>query len=506
MILMIACAATAFPADWPAFRGNAQRTGYYPGAISIDSIRPLWRETVGCALVSSPVIAGNTLYIGGRDSCIHAYDAGSGTLLWKKQTGGWVDATPLIDGDRLIIGSRDGRMYGMARSTGEIIYTLATGLQLSSPLVCAGKVIAGMGWPEVSIGAWDASLATDTALPLEPAWTIGFTQYSYASPAVLGNKLVTAADNSFLYCMNIDEEGVSWAISTGGGVYLSSPCIDAGDSVIFFAPGNTDPAVYAVDLKDGYVCWRSAGAGVAPLIKQSARREITVTMFQGLLRLTVEDRRKAGERLEAQGWSVPPLVYGPKLAKTTAGADTFFSYGEVKTSSVAIDKKNVYVVQKELGYPMPRFSVLALDKYTGALRWRYSRMAPCVSMGYCSSPVVTDRHAFAGMGQGHFVALSSADGSVAWQDSLDGDILSSPAITSGRLFAATFAGSIYAWQMQEAAPFAGTFMDSSYCYPNPARGAVSHIRIVTASAGELTITIYTMAEKPATFLSRRMAA
>jgi hypothetical protein len=127
-------------------------------------------------------------------------------------------------------------------------------------------------------------------------------------------------------------------------------------------------------------------------------------------------------------------------------------------------------------------------------------------MGYCSSPVVTDRHAFAGMGQGHFVALSSADGSVAWQDSLDGDILSSPAITSGRLFAATFAGSIYAWQMQEAAPFAGTFMDSSYCYPNPARGAVSHIRIVTASAGELTITIYTMAEKPATFLSRRMAA
>src|SRR5271157_1375687 len=95
------CACHA--ADWPAFRGNCARTGFFPGEAGYPSSAPVWRALLGAEIVSSPAVVGNVLYIGARDSCIHAIDCGTGAILWKVKTKGWVDGSPLVDDNRVVV-------------------------------------------------------------------------------------------------------------------------------------------------------------------------------------------------------------------------------------------------------------------------------------------------------------------------------------------------------------------------------------------------------------------
>ena len=70
--------AAASPADWPMFRGNELRSGYYPDPAGYPKKDFLWVKSFGYPVLSSPAVADNILYIGTRDSCIYAMNTTSG--------------------------------------------------------------------------------------------------------------------------------------------------------------------------------------------------------------------------------------------------------------------------------------------------------------------------------------------------------------------------------------------------------------------------------------------
>jgi outer membrane protein assembly factor BamB len=295
--------------------------------------------------------------------------------------------------------------------------------------------------------------------------------------------------------IHLASRAVRWTVATGGGVYLSTPAID--DTTVYFAPGNYDSYVYAIGLKSGTILWKSNGITGDVLKKTGTPSTISPKQFRELLMLSPADRSGALSYYAQHDIFVPLL--GDKQSalskKTTAPSDTVFLYGETKTSSVAVDNQSVYVIQKKLGHPKPLFTLLALDKRTGKEKWRFSEMRSCVKLGYASSPAVTKSMVFFGWGEGKAYGLSAQTGEKLWEDSLHGDIISSPSIAANKLYFATMDGYIYCYNLTGTMP-GENFQKSTYCYPNPARGGESNIQVYVTRPGRMDLVIYNAAERP----------
>jgi outer membrane protein assembly factor BamB len=505
-------AIISFAADWPTFRGNMQRTGYYSEPAGIPKKKPLWVANIGSALVSSPAVADNTLYIGGRDSCLYAIEAGTGKVLWKKETEGWVDSSPLLNDGKIFVGSRDGTIYAFDPNGNESLQ-MEAGLQLSSPAMMSnGMVITGMGPPYNGLSVFRPEKSMGMSKTI-PEWSITFDQMSYSSPAVLGQAVVLGASDSKLYMIDAGAGAIRWSLKTEGGVYLSSPAIDKETARVYFAPGNSDRNIYAVDLLTGKTLWKNEGAPNKSLNKKLSEAAIPPETMMELLRFKPEYRQKIISQL------LKKTGRQSGLAKKASGnaLDSWIPLGDMKTSSVAIAPDMVYVIQKALGLQerqisgvndqvyMPKFTLLALDKDSGQEVWRFSEMRSCIKLGYCSSPVVTKQSVIFGWGEGMVYALDRKTGALQWSDTLAGDIISSPAIANGNLYVATMEGNLYCYNLSGTS--AGLdFQRSTYCYPNPARKGVSHIQVYVQREAALDMTVYNITERPVFRETRRLSA
>ncbi|MEE8418678.1 MAG: PQQ-binding-like beta-propeller repeat protein [Dehalococcoidales bacterium] len=100
----------------------------------------LWTYQLGSSSSNSPVISGDTLYIG-ADWKLVAIDIPSQEKLWEFETGGTVRSTPALVGDTIFVGSEDGRLYALDAATGEKRWDYLTGDKItSSPAVANGIV------------------------------------------------------------------------------------------------------------------------------------------------------------------------------------------------------------------------------------------------------------------------------------------------------------------------------------------------------------------------------
>lgn len=512
-LLLLVLVMMSPAADWPAFRGNMQRTGYCSDPVGLPEKKPRWTVKLGCGFVSSPAVVDNTLYIGGRDSCVYAIEAATGKVRWKKKTGGWVDSSPLLYDSKVFVGSRDGTIYAFDVK-GEELLRMDAGLQLSSPAMTAnGMVISGLGPPNNGFSVYPATnQGLGKNARATPTWTIGLDQMSYSSPSVFGQAAVMGASDGRFYMVNTDTRKIIWSLKTGGSVYLSSPAIDKEESQVFFAPGNSDRNVYSVDLLSGKVLWKSEGLAARGLDKQLQESPIPPETMVGLLRFKPESRQKIiAQKLKKTGRQ-------SGLAKTLSNnASGWIPLGDMKTSSVAISPDMVYVIQKALGLQektvagvmdqvyKPQFTLLALDKASGKEVWRFSELRGCVQLGYCSSPIVTDHSVFFGWGEGMVYSLDRKTGALQWSDTLSGDVISSPAIADGSLYVATMSGDLYSFKLLDTPPGLD-FQRSTFCYPNPARGSVSNIQVYVERAGKLSMTLYNIAERPVFHVDENLQA
>ncbi len=98
----------------------------------------LWTYKLDGPSSNSPVISGDTLYIGSRWKLV-AIDIRSQEKLWEFETGGTVRSTPALVGNTVFVGSEDGRIYALDAATGEKRWDYLTGDKItSSPAVVNG--------------------------------------------------------------------------------------------------------------------------------------------------------------------------------------------------------------------------------------------------------------------------------------------------------------------------------------------------------------------------------
>ena len=91
---------------------------------------------------SSPAVADQALVIGGRDKLLHALDPQTGQLLWTVAAGARVDSSPVIAGEYLYVGAD--ALLALALASGAEVWRFETGEALAaSPAVAAGRLVIG---------------------------------------------------------------------------------------------------------------------------------------------------------------------------------------------------------------------------------------------------------------------------------------------------------------------------------------------------------------------------
>lgn len=475
--------------NWPAFRGGMNRSGFSSEQVGKPSARPLWVDTLGCAVASSPGIVDGVVYVGGRDGAVYALHAKTGRVKWRKQVDPdlWFDASPLVHNGMVFIGSSSSNLWILDKERGEVVGTMRAGMPLASPAVIDGATILA------SLGAQDKDLAAFSFRTMRETWRVALNRLSCSSPAVQGNICVCAITDGTLYGIDIDTRSERWAVKTGGGAFVATPAIDKNS--VFFAPGNYDRNIYSVKLSDGDLEWKTAPdrSGMLPGDTIAGSNRLPADVFVKMLRLSPEHQRAAFLQLQGSGIDIPKGILQKSQRREAADTGEFYAYGEMKTSSVAVGHGNVFVVQKELGYPKPRFTLFALDKTSGQVSWKYSELRSSVPEGYCSSPVIANGKVFFGWGEGAAYAMDAATGELLWKDSLAGDIISSPAIADGVLYFVTVEGVMYAYDLN-GTPNPTTFTDGTYCYPNPAKSK-SLIQYFMMKPGAVEVRIFDASER-----------
>ncbi|MES2071070.1 MAG: PQQ-binding-like beta-propeller repeat protein [Pseudomonadota bacterium] len=209
-------------------------------------------------LKSSPVVAGETVYIGSADKHLYAIDVDSGKLKWKFATGDKIRATPLVMEQQVCVGSWDHFFYCVDRLSGTELWRYDSKKAIQASAAFAdGKIIFGGRNPKL--------FALDAASGKE-RWATRYKDGSWVESSAIVNQdilYVGSSDSFKLSAFSVATGEELWNFNTGGWTWMS-PLLD--DGVIYIgsigarASYQADTLLrsgfYAVDATSGKLLWQ----------------------------------------------------------------------------------------------------------------------------------------------------------------------------------------------------------------------------------------------------------
>jgi len=332
-LLLASALPLAHALEAPAlFRGDAAHTGVYAAPATPPAGRLKWRFHTEGAIVASPAVAGDSVYVGSADHLVHAIDRATGAERWKFPTHGRVSSSPAVAGGTVYVASYDGKLYAIDAATGRQKWVFATegerrfaaphlhGAEpdaelmpdvfdffLSSPTVAGDTVYFGSGDRHVyALAAADGTLR----------WKVATKEVVHASPAVAEGLVVVGDWDSTLLALDAATGAERWRFQAGRDDkihnqqgFQSSPAI--ADGRVFV--GCRDSHLYAVDLRTGAPRWNYS-TGASWVISSPAVRDGRVyfaTSDTGLfIALDAQTGQKVFE-VDNHHW---PMFSSPALA------------------------------------------------------------------------------------------------------------------------------------------------------------------------------------------------
>jgi len=331
------------------FRADAHHGGVYPGAGVAVLHGVKWSFRTGGAVISTPVVAGGTVYFGSSDHNLYALAAPSGALRWKFATGGRVTSSPAIAGGRVYFGSFDSNLYALDAASGTLLWKFATegerrfsgrhlhgaepaaevmpdpfDVFLSSPVVVAGLVYFGSG--DGQVYALDAASG---AL----RWKFHTGNVVHASPAIDAGTLYVGSWDGFFYALDAASGKERWRFKTGedpnisNQVGIQSSAVVA-DGVVYF--GCRDSHLYALDAASGAQRW-AFSTGSSWVVSSPAVRDGKVYFATSDSGLVQALDARTGSALFALAFNRWPFFSSPSLA------GNFLYIGSEQGKLLAID-------------------------------------------------------------------------------------------------------------------------------------------------------------------------
>lgn len=273
--------------EWPMFHRDPPHRGHAPEVTLEPPLRELWTYATKGPIMASPVVVGDTVFVGSRDHRLYALDAARGAQLWTYATGDRVESTPAVVGGRVFFGSHDGKVYCLDASDGRSLWQRDVHAPIRSSCTMAenrvyvgnrnGMVICldansgavlweGQTRGEVSAvpavddgrvvaGSWDGGIYAFDAASGENLWRHQTEGPVASSVAIDSGVVYCGSDDAYLYALDIKDGHVFWHVHLGGSV-RSSPAVTAERVVV----GCVDGKLYAMTTGDGDPVWTAQTA------------------------------------------------------------------------------------------------------------------------------------------------------------------------------------------------------------------------------------------------------
>jgi outer membrane protein assembly factor BamB len=221
-----------------------------------------WRKTIG-ASETSPLLVGNSLYVGDWNGRIWALDARSGRTKWVSGSHGPIKGALAYADGRLYAGSYDGHVYCIGAAHGRLIWKAHAQGRLygharfySTPAVAYGRVY---------IGGTDGKVYSFGATSGKIRWSHSTGGYVYASPAIWNQEVLVGSYSKKFFALDAATGSVKWTFKTSSPISGSATVI--GD-VVYFATlgGKKRGATYALNARTGKLLWTYPDGKYTPAV------------------------------------------------------------------------------------------------------------------------------------------------------------------------------------------------------------------------------------------------
>lgn len=246
---------------------NAKHGGGEVAAFSAGVGKIRWRKAIG-ASETSPLLVGNSLFVGDWNGRIWALDARSGRTKWVSGSHGPIKGAIAYSDGRLYVGSYDGHVYCIGAVHGRLIWKAKGQPRLyghtrfySTPAVAYGRVY---------IGGTDGKIYSYGATSGKLRWSHGTGGYVYASPAIWNQLVLIGSYSKKFYALNAATGVEAWHFTANGPISGSATVI--GDVVYFATLGKKlKGRTYALNARTGKLLWSYPDGKYTPAVADKDR-------------------------------------------------------------------------------------------------------------------------------------------------------------------------------------------------------------------------------------------
>jgi outer membrane protein assembly factor BamB len=232
-------------------------------ALDADSGKMLWKRRIGRLNASSPAYHRHRLYIVNLvPGHVIKLDARTGRVLWKHSLPGRAESSPLVVGNTVYLGCEDDKLYALSTRNGHVRWATTLGGPVkSAPAYRRGVLFVGdYGGYMNAVKAKNGHLLWQTGSLGQGFGTSG---EFYSTPAVAYGRVYAGNNDTRVYSFDQKDGTLAWSYSTGGYVYSGPVVANTSHTGPTVYIGSFDGNVYALNAKSGEPRWiHSAGGPV----------------------------------------------------------------------------------------------------------------------------------------------------------------------------------------------------------------------------------------------------
>jgi outer membrane protein assembly factor BamB len=201
-----------------------------------------WEFNTDGKIWTSPVVEDGVIYISNYEKKLFAVSMDSGTQIWSAELPSSIASSPSVSADSIFVGTFDNRLYALDKTNGSVKWDFQGGNWFwSTPVVQGGTVYAG---------CLDNKIYAVNADTGKEEWQFVADAPIVSNPVLADNLVIVASQAGDLYVLESDSGNLVRSINIGSAV--KAPLLVDGNMVYVHAG---DFCVYGVDIETGQKVW-----------------------------------------------------------------------------------------------------------------------------------------------------------------------------------------------------------------------------------------------------------
>jgi outer membrane protein assembly factor BamB len=250
------------PLPCNASGGKGHLVAYWAGSGNVRWSRPLGPSE------TSPVVVGDSVYVGDWDGYVYAFSAHTGRLWWKFKADGKIKGGVAVAGGRVYFGTYGSSVYAVSAITGKEIWRSSAQSRLGS----SGHFYAtpAVAYGRVYVGATDGKVYSFGADTGDLIWSHYTGGYVYSSSAVWHDLVFTGSYSGRFSAYDAATGDTRWTFDADGRI-SGSPTVVAG--IVYFA--TLKGTTYGVDALTGKQVWTFPDGKYSPVVADAHHLYLT---------------------------------------------------------------------------------------------------------------------------------------------------------------------------------------------------------------------------------------